>query len=101
MELFKETVTIKGEKFPKDFIEYIGANFHLYELFRDYARQIKAQGFKRYSQRTIIERIRWETDIKTTPAKPFKICNNHVRSMARLLVLEDNSFEGFFKFHRR
>lgn len=82
------------------FEAYHAANPHVYEAFCEMAREIRAQGHRRYGAKTIMERLRWESPARY-PDKAFKLGNN-VKDRcsaryARLLVSEDSSFASFFE----
>ena len=55
------------------------------------------KGRKRYSARTIVECIRWDTDIKDTE-KTFKINDHYTPGMARLFMSEyGEKYPRFFQ----
>ena len=70
-------------------------NPHIYALFLRFAYEAKNRGHKRFSSKSIIERIRWETNVMTTD-KMFKISNNLTPYYSRRLMAENRAFEGFF-----
>jgi hypothetical protein len=71
-------------KYPDGFWKWLAdpQNRKLYDAFSRRANQM-AQRRKRYSARTIIEVMRWNTDLRDT-STTFKIQNNMVPGMARL-----------------
>lgn len=87
---------IKGEYFPDDFLEYAKNNKEIVSLFCKFAKQAKDAGHKRYSHWLIANRIRWESEVVVRRSK-YKISNNHIRHMARLLEVVSPEFKGFFK----
>lgn len=87
------TITEKFTEFHKD-------NPHVYEQLKSFARELVAAGHKKLSISLIVERVRWETAIRTVAADPFKISNNHKPEYARLLDKEPE-FAGKFALHAR
>ena len=68
-----------------------------YRMFVRFAEEALRAGRTRFSARTIGERMRWETAMRSGGAE-FKINNNTIPSWARRLVAEDGRFAGFFEF---
>lgn len=68
----------------------------VYPKFCELARAARAAGFKRYSARTIAERIRWHFQVEAG-AEGFKLNDHYTPPMARLLERDDPSFVGFFE----
>lgn len=68
----------------------------VFRLFREYAEQIRARGFERYSADAILHRIRWWHHIERGD-RDFAINNNFSSRYARLLMEVDPSFVGFFE----
>lgn len=73
------------------------ANFHVWQLFRTYADQVRATGRSKYSARAIIHRIRWHVEIDTNSVDEFKINNNWSPYYARLYMYMFESAKGFFE----
>lgn len=71
-------------------------NPHVWELFKRFTFQAINAGYKRYSSRVIIERIRWHTEIETK-GDQFKMCNNHTPYYARYFHHCYPEHDGFFK----
>lgn len=70
------------EQIPPGFWDWLGENPTLWSTFATLA--MRAAGSRpRYSARTVIEVMRWNTDILEAGGS-FKIGNNHVPHMARL-----------------
>lgn len=79
------------------FFLYHEENPHVLDLFLKYSRQVRTAGFKRYSTRAIIERIRWHLTVETK-GDQFKINDHYQPCYARLLiVLFPKEFEDFFE----
>lgn len=80
----------------RDFEIFHAENPKVFDLFKSFAIQAKAAGRGRFGARAILERIRWHTAIETSDPE-FKINNNFHPCYARLLVVDDPSFAGFFE----
>lgn len=65
------------------FNQYHRNNKGVYELYKKFAFQLINSGAKKIGSKMIIERIRWETKIKTKGGV-YKINNNHTAFYARL-----------------
>jgi hypothetical protein len=82
------------------FREFHWRNPQVYKLFTHFANQALMSGREYFGARMIGERIRWYTRVETTDAD-FKV-NDHVWPYyARLLMLEDSRFRGFFSLRDR
>jgi hypothetical protein len=93
-------MTYDDDNYPDGFWHWMGQNEHIYAAFRVKAFQMALKGRKRYSARTIIEVLRWETDLREN--KPlFKISNNMVPGMSRLFMTEyGGRYPGFFELRQ-
>ena len=78
------------------FKKYHQENPHVYAQFKVYAAQMRQTGKKKYSAWTIINKIRWDEDLKTSD-DVFRINNDFIALYARLLIFHDSSYEGFFE----
>lgn len=93
---------MRTQTLEEQFWKYHRANPDVFRLFAKYAFEVKSAGFKRYSARAIIHRIRWHVDMATTDPNHdgFKISNNHSPYYARLLQAKyPLEFEDFFVMH--
>jgi hypothetical protein len=75
---------------------YDKENPHVYELVKKYTFEAIASGQKHFSMASIIERIRWFTEIETT-GDPFKINQNYQTYYGRKFMQEFPQHEGFFR----
>lgn len=89
-------MTLK-EKFER----YHSANPNVYALIQRYARELLAAGRDRLSISLIVERVRWESSIKTTSEDQFKIANAHSAFYARKLDADFLEFKGKFKLNEQ
>lgn len=83
----------------EDFTKFHVEHPEVYELFKRFAWDARKAGHKRYGANAIIQRIRWHTSVDTA-GEDFKINNNHYPCYARLLMMNDPSFVGFFETRR-
>ena len=84
-------------KYPDGFWIWLQDNRHVYEAFRKAALQMATSGRKRYSARTIVELLRWNSDVEDSEVT-WKINGNYVPGLARLFMsLYGERFPGFFK----
>jgi len=101
-------MTISNEKAKKLFARYPDSkikkfqkwhneNPHVFAKFKELAFEMKKTGRSRYSAETIINVLRWHTDLATT-GDEFKISNDYRSIYARLLVCQHPEFDGFFSF---
>jgi hypothetical protein len=95
---------VGSDKYGKYFEKFHAANPHVYAAFKDFAHMIRDEdGHKRYSQKTIMERLRWETEVRY--GKRYKMGNEPKdrcsSRYARLLIAEDPSFATFFEIRRQ
>lgn len=74
------------------------ANPQVYAQFKRNALLMKARR-PRYSARTIMEVIRWNTDLRTS-GDVFDINNDFIPIYVRLLIYHRPEFEGFFELRR-
>lgn len=78
----KEVFDLHGKDFHPEFRSWLRENFDLYLNFErrsDEMRNLRP----RYSARTIVELLRWHSDLQDAEVS-FKINNNSTRDMARL-----------------
>ena len=78
------------------FVEYHQENPHVYELVKKYTFEAIASGLTHFSMASIIERIRWFTEIETSGDK-FKINQNYQTYYGRKFMQEFPQHEGFFR----
>lgn len=76
------------------FREYHGRNPEVYERFLELAKVMKTKR-SRYSAWTIINMIRWESDLRLD--QTFKINNDFISLYARLTIQDHPEFVNFFE----
>lgn len=79
------------------FQEFHRENPTVWKLFEQYAVQAIRSGRRHYSARTIMERVRWHSEIQTT-GDAFKINNNHIPFYARMFAQAYPEHGDFFAF---
>lgn len=80
----------------KDFRRFHRNNPEIYKYFKRFSFEVINKGRTNFSVSMIIERIRWETFIKTSDVD-FKISNNHRAYYSRLFMAEFPRYRGFFR----
>jgi len=83
-------------KLYQRFCEYNDANPWVWKEFLRKARLIRARGRERYSAWTIVQVIRWETDIGIDGGV-FKINNDYIALYARAAEFVDEKLAGLFE----
>lgn len=71
-----------------------------YDLFVEFARQVKARGFTHFSACAIVHRIRWEVALERPDGEGFKINHNFAKYLGDELMRTDPEFAGFFRTRR-
>ena len=75
----------EDDGYPVGFWLWLRQNEHIYSAFKHLAFQMALTGRTRYSARTIVESIRWKTDLSDS-GKTFKINDHYTPGMARLFM---------------
>ena len=90
------------DEYPEGFFWWLRENFHIWKEFEERAYTMAAVAKRpRYSARTIIEVMRWNSDIREK--KPlFKLSNNMTPGLARLwMAKHGKDFPKFFTQHNK
>ena len=86
-----------GGVYPAGFFRWLAENQSIYQEFERQALRMAELGRKRYSARTIVETIRWTSDLSDTDTT-FKINDHFTPGMARLWMEEYGwRYPGFFE----
>jgi hypothetical protein len=72
----------------------------VYEYFCKFAFEAIKSGFKSYSAKGIVERIRWHVEVETQAVEEFKINNNYTAYYARKFIEDHPDHEGFFSMRK-
>jgi hypothetical protein len=70
----------------------------VFDMFKRFASTWREAGHDRCSASLITNRLRWECAV-TAKYQGYKITNDYSPMMARQLVQDDPTFDGFFSFH--
>lgn len=89
---------INTDTFPNRFLLWFQDNQHVWKAFCDEAFRIRANGFQRYSARTIVEVLRHHSAVREAPGAVWKINNNHAPYLARLFDLRYPSCAGMWQY---
>ena len=98
-DLAKELFGTVNRATIRKFKEYNTARPEIYAHFKQYAFAMKKTGRKRYSAKCIMERIRWDFDMKYKSTE-FKISNSFTSLYVRLLILREPEFRKFFQLKK-
>jgi hypothetical protein len=88
---------IKDQSIDVRFERWVARNPEIVRLFLNFARQAHEAGYTRYSISALTQRVRWEVSIPTRDEEVFKISNNYLSRLARLLMQMDPTLAGFFE----
>ena len=90
--------TSTKQTIQKKFERYHELHPDVYQLFLQYARELKVAGCTQYSSDAILHRIRWHKAISGGDDSGFKINNNFSSRYARKAIANfPSEFVGFFK----
>jgi len=84
----------------KEFFKFHNENPEIYQLFKQFAKEMRDTGRSKYSSKAIMERIRWHYDIRARGREEFKINNNYTAMYPRIMIVDDNSWLGFFNLRK-
>ena len=74
---------------------YLEQNPEVYPMFKEFTFELIRAGRKRAGANMIIERLRWETAIRTKG--DFKINNNYAPDLSRKFMEDHPQHKGFFQ----
>ena len=77
------------------FQEFNQLNPDVYKLFKKFTFQMIEAGHTKIGSKMIIERIRWESKIKTE-GDVYKVNNNFTAYYARLFIRDFPQYQGLF-----
>ena len=93
----QSALQLQDDGYPSGFFRWLQKNRRIYDAFEKMALEMALSGRKHYSARTIIEVIRWNTDLSDSE-RFLKINGNFVPGMARLWL--ESYGEQYPKFFR-
>ena len=85
--------------YPDRFWIWLRQNRHVYRAFCAYAFRMAMKGRTHYGAKTIVEVLRYETDLRDSE-QTFKLNNNYTSGLARLFMSEHGERYPKF-FHLR
>ena len=84
------------DEYPAGFWHWLNKNEHVYSVFKTMALRMALTGRKRYSARTIVEVLRWNSELRDSDVT-FKLNDHYTPGMARLFMSEyGERFPHFF-----
>lgn len=92
-----EVMKMNRSLFTDDFCDWLPTNLHVFGEFCSRARSLVRAGRKHYSGKTIIEVIRYNTDIKQNGKTSWKLNNTHTSYLVRLCELVYPETNGLFE----
>ena len=92
---------LNPDVYPEGFFHWLQFNEHIWLQFERHALTMAAKR-DRYSARTIIEVMRWNSDLREQQGKPlFKLSNNMTPGLARLwMAKHGNRNSKFFQINQ-
>lgn len=90
-------ICAEQKRFRADFMGWLSANYEVFLRFEAEADRIWSAGRRRYSQRTIWEYMRHETNVRQAE-EDFKLNDHYVKDCALLYTLLHPDRDGFFEF---
>ena len=85
------------DDYPDGFFAWLAKNQSIYIEFEKRALRVALMGRKRYSAKTIVESIRWDTELRDKDVL-FKINNTWTAGMARLwMETHGHRYPKFFE----
>jgi hypothetical protein len=89
-------LSLMANPIDEAFIQFHHANPHVYRELVSRARQIKRAGHRKYSIKTILETMRWESDLAGANDGTFKVNNNFASRYVRLVQANEPDLADFF-----
>jgi len=84
----------------ESFWQYHRNNPHVYNEFKNHCLAMYDSGRKRYGAWCVINKIRWDYDLKVQGKDKFKISNGYIAFFARMLIAEHPELDGFFQLKK-
>jgi len=79
----------------QEFFDFHKVNPNVYAVFERFSLEAAESGIKKTSAWLIVNRIRWEVEIKTY-GDEYKIQNGYIQYYARLFMKNHPQYFGFF-----
>lgn len=97
LALLTSLIDANTQTFRPEFRQYLRENLHVFDEFCTRSRALWDSGRRAYGARTIVESMRYHSDISET-GSTWKLNNHFIPDMARLFVLLNPACEGLFQF---
>lgn len=81
----------------ESFRRFHGENPRVYRMLVSLARSYKARGYERIGMKHLFEVVRWQVNMETVGAEPFKINNNWTSRYAREIERREPDLAGMFE----
>jgi hypothetical protein len=91
----------RADQIKSSFIAFHKANPVVWKLFCIYTNQLREKGFKNYSARAVIHRVRWHVNIETRSEDGLKINDHYSPYYARMYMATYPEAKGFFRNRKR
>lgn len=91
--------TMRQSELGDNWYHWHAANPDFFALFEKFTAEAISMGHKALSGWLIVNRVRWETNVVTKGGE-FKISNNYISLFARLYMIRNPQYVGFFKTNR-
>lgn len=93
-------LTFGADSIVERFERFHSENPQVYAWLRHQALLLKKRGHHRYSIKTLLEVLRWRSDVRTDGRDGFKLNNDFTAYYARLLMQREPELAGFFETRR-
>jgi hypothetical protein len=93
---FQPIQAFKPDSIDARFLKFHAENPQVYAKLVELCWRVRGNGFRKYSIRTIWETLRWHYDMEIRSDEKFKLNDQFTSRYARLLMQEDEAFEGLF-----
>jgi hypothetical protein len=93
-------VAMNPDYFHRDFYEWLGENFEMYEYFHREAMRCVGNGIAHIGSKMIIENLRYRTILREIPGCGFKINNRVSPDLPRLFGKMEPAHASLFEFRK-
>lgn len=84
-------------EYPTGFWVWLSGNWHVYDMFVRMAHEAKDAGYDRWSARSILHAMRWQTLIVERGASGLKLNDHCSPGLARLSMKMETDLIAFFE----
>ena len=93
----KSVIENSEHDYRPEFVYWLSKNFQVWQAFVEQTKiAFKVQHRARFSARQIVESVRWNSAVSESSSL-FKISNNYIPDMARLIMELHEPLKGFFE----